>query len=337
MTILPDEVFDDLPEPDGPITIRTAEDIVAAAPVLLGFEPADSVVVVTSGGAASFHARCDLPPPDADPDDLRTLEQSVLQPLRRHRVPTVLLLFYSDDPRTVRRAWRVLRRATEAAGIHVAEALRVVDGRYFPLLGRDRRVREIGVPYDVSAHPIRVRAVLQGQVTHASRAALVATLDADPAAQAAVAASLPDRPFSDRIAAGLWLVDLVVSCVDRLDGNDRPDDGEVARLLTLLLDTALRDAAWSLIDRESAPRHLRFWTAVLRRTPEHLVAAPAALVGWAAWQAGDGALAWAAVDRCREADPRYAMAHLLAQALEHAVPPHDWEAHWDWSSHLEGA
>lgn len=334
MTNLPDQLLGDLPDPESPITIRNAEDMVAAAPVLLGFQPADSVVVVTSGGHRSFHARCDLPPRDADETDLRDLERSVVQPLRRHRVRTVLLLFYSDDPRAVRRAWRVLRPAIEGAGVYVAEALRVVDGRYFPLLAADRALREIGIPCDVSAHPIRVRAVLQGQVTHASREALVSTIEPDAVAQAAVAALLDDRPVADRLDEGRWLVGLVTRCTHPSGESEGAHHGEVARLLLAVRDTVLRDAAWSLIDRACAPRHLRFWSDVLRRAPEHLVAAPAALAGWAAWQVGDGALAWAAVDRCRDADPRYALAHLLAQALEHAVPPDDWEGHWDWAEPL---
>ncbi len=336
MTNPPDQLLGDLPDPESPITIRNAEDMVAAAPVLLGFQPADSVVVVTSGGQRAFHARCNLPPRDADENDLRELEQSVVQPLRRHRVRTVLLLFYSDDPRAVRRAWRVLRRAIEGVGVSVAEALRVVDGRYFPLLAGDRALREVGIPCDVSAHPIRVRAVLQGQVTHPSREALVATIEPDPAAQAAVAALLDDRPVADRLGEGRWLVGLVTRCTDDRAAPQLAADAELARLLLAVRDTVLRDAAWSLIDRESAPEHLRFWSDVLRRAPEHLVPAPAALAGWSAWQVGDGALAWAAVDRCRDADPRYALAHLLAQALEQAVPPDDWEAHWDWAHPLDG-
>jgi hypothetical protein len=66
------------------------------------------------------------------------------------------------------------------------------------------------------------------------------------------------------------------------------------------------------------------WRDVVRRAPLDLLAAPAALLGFAAWLSGDGALAWCAVDRCRQAEPGYSLAGLLADALAGAVPPSSW-------------
>ena len=70
---------------------------------------------------------------------------------------------------------------------------------------------------------------------------------------------------------------------------------------------------------------MRFWSDVVRRGPTPLLAAPAALLAFAAWQAGHGALAWCALDRCGEADARYPLAELVTHALERAVPPDVWE------------
>jgi hypothetical protein len=39
---------------------------------------------------------------------------------------------------------------------------------------------------------------------------------------------------------------------------------------------------------------------------------------------GNGALAWCAVDRARQADPDQPLAALVADALEGAVPPTAW-------------
>jgi hypothetical protein len=50
----------------------------------------------------------------------------------------------------------------------------------------------------------------------------------------------------------------------------------------------------------------------------------AALLAFAAWLAGDGALAWCALDRCEEAEPGYRMAALLTHALAAALPPSSW-------------
>jgi hypothetical protein len=70
--------------------------------------------------------------------------------------------------------------------------------------------------------------------------------------------------------------------------------------------------------------HVELWRDLVRRTPHDLMAAPAALLGFAAWLSGDGALAWCAVERCQEVEPDYRLAGLLTQALAGAVPPSTW-------------
>ena len=65
--------------------------------------------------------------------------------------------------------------------------------------------------------------------------------------------------------------------------------------------------------------------------PTRCAAAPAALLGFAAWQAGQGALAWCAVDRCHEVDPDYSLADLVAEALIRVVPPDAWDDGFDWA------
>jgi hypothetical protein len=77
--------------------------------------------------------------------------------------------------------------------------------------------------------------------------------------------------------------------------------------------------------RADAGGHVELWRDVVRRTPLDLLAAPAALLGFAAWLAGDGALAWCAVERSQQAEPDYSLAGLLAEALVNAIPPTSWE------------
>ena len=59
MTTTPDRTPDRTRTPV--LTFRTPEDVLAAVPVLLGFEPSDSVVMMTFGGRETFHARIDMP------------------------------------------------------------------------------------------------------------------------------------------------------------------------------------------------------------------------------------------------------------------------------------
>ena len=98
-----------------------------------------------------------------------------------------------------------------------------------------------------------------------------------------------------------------------------------ARLVAAVVHVDVRDVAWAEMSRDDANAHVDLWRDVVRRTPLDLSAAPAALLGFAAWLGGDGALAWCAVDRCQEAEPDYTMAALLTDALASATDPARWE------------
>jgi hypothetical protein len=65
----------------------------------------------------------------------------------------------------------------------------------------------------------------------------------------------------------------------------------------------------------------------VRCTPESdgpAFAAVATTLAVCCWVDGDGAAAWVALDRAREADPSYRLATLVATALQHGLPPSTW-------------
>lgn len=297
------------------LTLRSPEDLLAAAPVVLGFVPTDSVVMFTFEATSCFHARVDLPRPG---DDVGECIDALLEPCRRHGVGRVLFLLYSEHPRPVDRVARRLIRSFRDAGIEVVDALRADGRRWFPLLRSRRSAPASGVPYDVSTHPFAVESVFGGRVTHASRADLQATVASDPEAVARLQALARDASPSWRG----WLPDTVDHHVA---ARSVPDDQEALRLLVGLADVRARDAALGLLRRDNAQAHVDLWADLVRRAPEDLVPPAAALLGFAAWVSGNGALAWCAVDRCFAADPGHRLAHHLAHVLTHAVPPSLWE------------
>ncbi|MCW2796552.1 DUF4192 domain-containing protein [Nocardioides sp.] len=299
------------------LTARSPEDLLAVVPVVLGFVPTDSVVMLTFGADDTFHARLDLPD---DADGLAQLVAALLEPARLHRVRRVVFVVYSGDARLARRVRRVLVGAFESSGIQVIEVLRADGARWFPLAGGHRGVPEWGVPYDVSAHPFVVQSVLDGKVTLGSRDELAAMIATDPGGVGAVADALDGHEA--RADDADWVRSVVAQHVT--DGT-APDVAATARLLAAIADHAVRDVAWTLMTRQTAGQHVRLWTDVVRRAPMALVPAPAALLGFAAWLSGHGALAWCAIDRCDEADPGYSMASLLGQVLTQALPPSAWD------------
>ena len=79
------------------LTARGPADLLAAVPVVLGFHPSDSLVMLTFDAARTFHARVDLPPPAEQSDSLAELVEALLAPALTHRVGRVAFVSYSDD------------------------------------------------------------------------------------------------------------------------------------------------------------------------------------------------------------------------------------------------
>jgi hypothetical protein len=315
--------------PPTSLVASTPEDLLAMVPIVIGFAPSESVVMLTFEAEHCFHARVDLP---ASVDDVDDLVVALLEPARRNGVRRVVFVFYADDAARVARSWRGLRDGCRDAGIAVLEALRVDGRRWYPLLGGGRRDRELGVPYDISAHPFAAQAVVDGRVTHASRDELASLLEPDPDRTAVVAELVEDLPVpTDLRSEGEWVDALVRG---HTAARTTPSDAEVARLLHALMHKRLRDAAWSSLTRADAQRHVDLWVGVLRRTPPPYIPPVATLLGFAAWQSGHGALAWCAVDRCAEVDPDYNLMTYLASALTHALPPSSWEGDVRWDAGL---
>jgi len=289
---------------------RTPEDVLAAVPVVLGFEPLESVVMLTFGGDETFHARVDLPPPT----EVDGAVAQLLEPALLHSVARVLFVVYADDGHAARIVVSGLRRAFGRAGIDVVEVLRVHGGRWFAP-GRPGAPAG-GVPYDVADHRFRAQAVVEGIVVHRSRAELEELLESRPDAVREVGRALRRAVPSPPGEIG-DLVDL------RLDAG-RFSAPELARVLLGLQEQEGRDAALGVMSRDAATRHVRLWTDAVQRAPAELVDAPAAVLALAAWLAGHGALAWCAVDRSRAAGTELSLAALVADLLSRAVPPSTW-------------
>ena len=301
------------------LTARRPEDLLAAVPVVLGFRPRDSLVLLTFDAARCFHARVDLPPPDVLGAVLGDLVDALLRPCVEHAVGRVVLVSYSDDATLSATVATALRAAFDRAGIGVIDVLRADAGCWWRVPAGSGGVEGRPAPFDDESHPFAAQAVFEGRVTHASREDLRATVAPLPAAVARVAA-LQAAMTSAPADAG-WVGDLVARCVAV---GAVPDDAEAARALHAVVRVEVRDAALYAVSRESANAHLQVWADLVRRAPASQVPDTAAVAAFCAWQAGHGALAWCALDRCLDLDPDHRLGRCLAECLTRAVPPSAW-------------
>lgn len=337
MTTTPDHPPPPTGSPD-PCTMlaRCPDDLLAMAPVLLGYWPREAVVMLTFGADHPFHAGLPLPPAAEQAADVRQAAvEMLMDPVRRLGVRQVVLLYHSGDPAAVTQLDADLRRALRRQGVAVVEAIHADGAQWRDL----RHPDEPAVPYDVTAHPFVVQAIVSGRLTHGSRDDLVRSFDADEAEVARTLAALdasghhqPPVPIVAVVRnEGEWVHERVSTAL-RDEQPLSPDD--LARLVWAMQAARVRDAAWALIDRRTAGQHLRLWSDVVRRAPAGLVAAPAVLLGWSAWQTGNGAVARIAVDRCLEAAPDDRLGSCLESILDHAVPPDAWRGGFDWAEGL---
>ena len=330
------------PVPDASIRVRGPGDLLAVVPRLIGFHPEESLVMVTvAGDAQPVHARVDLPgsgPADDPADGVGAGARAVAEQLAAvavdNLVTEVALVAYShhDAARVVVDA---LATRLVDHGIDVVCKLRADGSRWWWLDRED----ELGTPYDVALHPLTLAGVVDGTVVHADRRQLAASLVGHDPAEVTRVTALADAVLDD-LGAGVaalrrgegsrvllareavWIADRVGAFV--ADGT-RLDSADVARLATLVsVSLDLRDVAWAVMARADAGRHVDLWRDVVRRVPEELRAGPAAVLGFAAWLSGQGALAWCAVECCQRIDPGHSLARLLTDLLVGAVPPSAW-------------
>ncbi|TGN65550.1 DUF4192 domain-containing protein [Nocardioides eburneiflavus] len=313
-----DHHHDHAPTSPSPVTrlrARTPDDIAAFVPLALGFVPERSVVLISVGSPGGMSARVDLP---QDPDDVDDVVEALLRPARRNGVRDVVVVIYDDDTTVADEAAWALHEELTAAGISVREVMRVHDDHWYAVLPGAPLAAYRGVPFTRAEHPFTAQGVFDGRVTHTSREALRATLAPDVASIRTTEAALAEASALPGGALG--------SLVRRHLGSGTTFSvDELAAVAHTLPSGARRDEAWVGLVRGEARRAVDLWSDAVRRLPDRHVAGPAAVLAFAAWLLGDGALAWCAVDRCRDVEPAHSLGGLVAQLLESATSPDHWE------------
>ena len=305
------------------MTMTCPEDVLATVPMLLGFEVENSMVFLGVRGR-QMHARLDHP---RTAEEFAEAAGVMVAAMIRNGVEACLLVSYVEESAVAAGAREEFVREAERAGIVVLSHLWVRGDRYRQAgMGGVFEPVE-GVPFDVSTHPVTLACMVEGtRKPLSSREALNESLTGVPdpveeweAARARMAG------LSDPLALaeeGRWIQERVRDF--RADGV-RLDVGTAARLLAAVERVELRDVVWAEVTRETAPAMVDLLADLLRRSQPEAVAPVAALLGFAAWQVGNGALAWCALDRATAVDPNHWLALLVGRALTIAVPPSQWD------------
>ena len=313
-------------------------EIAAALPLLLGFRPRESVVLVSLTGPRGVQVgltvRADIPAPE----HAAALADELSRRVRTDRPEAVLLLVVTDaddpdpggdDTDLPHRALvRELTLALHRDRVPVRDALLVRAGRWWSYDCPSACCRpQRGTPLPVGTSELEVATVAAGVVVADSREELaariapragVAAMAAGARRGAAQAAARREEIGAAAMAEESWTA--VTAGLAHSRAGTALSDRALARILWGLRDVAVRDRALQLaLDEDPAVDSL--WTDCLRRAPRRYVPAPATLLAVGAWLRGDGAMAGVALERALAADRGYRLAVLLRQALTSCLPP----------------
>jgi hypothetical protein len=316
--------------PQQRVRIGSPLTLLAVVPGLLGFEPADSIVVIGTGqpGAeVQLTLRYDLPDPAAR-RGAAAIADGVTGILTVQHITTAAAVAYGPDSAVAPVADALRARAAEA-GIALTEVLRAEGDRYWSYVcSNPRCCPPEGTPFDLADHPV-------ARAFAASGRRVLAPADGDQATAMRLATRKAERQLTTRVGqttgarhriARRRLVaavgqPMIVDAISRYRAGDTLGPEPAAWLTVALRELRVRDDAWARMLPEYNAAHTRLWSDLTRLAQPGYVAAPASLLAFAAWQAGDGALANIALDRALADDPRYSMARLLRRALDSGAPP----------------
>jgi uncharacterized protein DUF4192 len=314
--------------------------LLAVVPGLLGFEPADSIVVIGTsqpGAEVQLTLRYDLPDPAA-PRAVAAIADGVAAILAAQGITTAAAICYGSDGAVSPVAAALLGRAQEAR-VTLTEVLRAEHDRYWSYVCSDPRCCPPGgTPFDVSDHPVTRAFAASGRRVLASRQELAATIapaESERATAVRRAVSGIERKVTrgvgratrvgQRIARRRLVAavgqPMVADAIRRCRAGEELGPQAAAWLVVALRELRVRDDAWARMLPEYNAAHTRLWADLTRLAPPGYVAAPASLLAFVAWQAGDGALANVALDRALADNRRYSMAGLLRRALDSGAPP----------------
>lgn len=331
---------DDTPHPQ-PVRPDSPGELLAVVPHLLGFVPQASLVVMGTEpprDRIKVTLRYDLPdPPGAGV--AADIAAHAVGVVGSQQLTAMTAVGYGTEVLVDPVAY-ALRDAARQARIDLRDVLRVEDGRYWSYAcGDEACCPAAGTPFDPgvgSAAAAMAAAGISVLADRAEVAARVASVGGSAAASMRQATRRAERHARQLLAkvrksarlgaarqmiaaAGLSAVGAMIA--DYRRGGGYATDYQVAWITVALRDLRVRDDAWARMDPAHLDAHRRLWIDVTRRAQPGYVAAPASLLAFVAWQAGDGALANVALDRALADEPRYSMALLLRQVITAGAPP----------------
>ena len=308
-------------------TLTSAHDLITAIPFLIGFQPSESIVLISiKGDEVGLAMRIDLPD-SIDGDAIDLLAHHFL----RDEAEAALLVAYMPEGRDDGDSLLIaIGAGLIRSGIEIQESIVISSGRYRSIICRDRDCcPEIGkeVP-SIDRSVIAAEHVVAGNpMPFAHISELIETLAADPSSFDHSWCDEVNRFFISEDAE--TLAELRRDGVETMDllldeyrmGHGPTNRALVARMIGRMSDVQVRDYALGVHVEDTYDLFFAMWRELLRLAPRGFVAPIACIVAAMAYENGDGALAHKALDRAIADDEKYPLAALLRRVFNAGWPP----------------
>lgn len=313
------------------LTLSDPGSVVAAVPVLTGFHPTESLVLLSlrpPGKRLGLTVRVDLPQVDEDPGVLLGSVRAMVRDGATHALAVVFSEQGEGGPRLpYEELVTEVAVVLEEAGIAVDELLCVRRGRWFSYSCARSCCPVEGTLLPVGTTALQAQAVVEGRVVLRDRAALQeAYAGPDPVSQegrerSRLLAVLAEQQASRALTDDERAEEAVRSfrqLLHRPVGSEVGSDA-LAALTVLLDDRFVRDEVLCTVVDDELAAAVGLLGALVQSAVGRWVVVPATMLAWCAWRHGDGSIANIALDRVFAVDPTCVLAGHVALALREGM------------------
>ncbi|MBM3656327.1 MAG: DUF4192 domain-containing protein [Actinobacteria bacterium] len=306
-------------------TLTTPKDLLSAVPFLIGFNPQDSIVLLSLKNAAIAMAiRIDFPT-QISGDELRVLTSH----LSRDNAESAIAIFYkSPIGESQKEVISAVLAAISDYGLSLREVITVEQNRYRSLICED----QVCCPEEGNELPeliesrVAAEQVAEGRpIPYATLEQLIESISAlDGDKELVELVRKVDQIDYDQnlLLSQRQGARAVNDFIKEFEEHGLVKDKElIALLLVRLKDLQVRDYALGSVGAASLDTCFTAWRFLLRLAPKGYIAPVANLFAAVAYERGDGALAQRALDRAEQDDPTYSMSKLLRQVFSSGWAP----------------
>lgn len=306
-------------------TLTSTHDLLAAIPFLVGFEPSDSIVLISlKSDEFNLALRLDFP----DSLNKEQLDELVAHLMRNCADAAIAVFYLPETASTSHPTITQINETLSRSPITLRESLIVKDGLWRSLLCED----ELCCPPsgnslpDISASRVAAEQVARGRpfpykdIKELENS--IAANVVDPELLKLIS-QIPEIDYGkEHIEFQRLGAEAIIDFISDFsaDGLCR-DKNLIALVLVRLRDLQVRDFALGSVSKETLDIYFNAWRWLLRIAPQGYVAPVANLLAAVAYEKGDGALAHRCLDRAEVDQPAYAMTRLLRQVFNAGWEP----------------